>query len=160
MDSIDAGTLLLAHPVCVHFAVALTVVAVLLDAAGARSGNESWQRAAGLNLALGVAGLSLAVASGWFESRLPQAEQPFTAQAERLLQYHEYLGFGLLGLFACLLVWRLRAGGKPTPFLLTLAFLGLVGLTVQGYLGGEIVYRYGFRVKAVELLATAASAEP
>jgi uncharacterized membrane protein len=154
VDAIESGPLLAVHPVCVHFAVALTVVAVVLDAAaGARGGRRRWQAAARINLGLGVGALAAAVASGWFEARLPRAEQPLEAQAQRLLQYHEYLGFALLGFFGLLLIWRYAAGMRAPRALTVLAFLGLGGLAVEGYLGGELVYRYGLGVKAVEFLS-------
>lgn len=150
---IDAGLVLVAHPVFVHFAIALTIVAVLLDAVGRWRGSETWQRAGRLNLSLGVGGIALAVVSGWFENQLPRVQGPFEAQVHELLQYHEYLGFGLLGLFVFLLIWRWRMHGQVPVSFLALALLGVIGMAVQGYLGGEMVYRYGLRVKAIEVLS-------
>ena len=160
MRPIDLGLFLVAHPFLVHFAMALTMVAVLLDTAGAWQGNEVWQRAGRLNLLLGVGGIALAVASGWFESQLPRAQGPFEAQARTLLEYHEYLGFSLLGFFVFLLVWRWRMHGQVPVSFLILALLGVVGMTAQGYLGGELVYRHGVRVKAIEALSTGQAGNP
>jgi uncharacterized membrane protein len=149
---IDAGLVLVVHPIFVHFAIALTIVAVLLDAVGRWQGSETWQQAGQLNLSLGVGGVALAVVSGWFENQLPRAQGPFEAQARKWLEYHEYLGFGLLGLFICLLIWRWRIQGQVPVSFLVLALLGVIGMAAQGYLGGEMVYRYGVRVRAVEVL--------
>jgi uncharacterized membrane protein len=149
---IDSGLVLVIHPIFVHFAIAMTVVAVVLDAVGRWQDRVTWQQAGRLNLSLGVGGLALAVVSGWFENRLPRVPGPFAAQAGQLLAYHEYLGFGLLGLFAFLLIWRWRVQGQVPISFLVLALLGVIGLAAQGYLGGEIVYRYGVGVKAVEIL--------
>ena len=150
---IDSGLILVAHPIFVHFAIGLTLTAVLLDGVGMWQGNETWQRAGRLNLLLGVGGLALAVASGWFENQLPRVQGPFEAQAHELLEYHEYLGFSLLGLFVFLLIWRWRIQGQVPVAFFALALLGVIGMVVQGYLGGEVVYRYGVRVKAVEVLS-------
>ena len=37
--------------------------------------------------------------------------------------------------------------------------LGLIGLTIQGYWGGEMVYRYGAGVRAVQVLSEAAATQ-
>ncbi len=149
---IDSGLVLVTHPIFVHFAIALTITAVLLDALGMWQDREMWQQAGRLNLSLGVGGLALAVVSGWFENQLPRVEGPFEDRVRELLTYHEYLGFGLLGLFVFLLIWRWWIQGPIPISFLILALLGVMGIVAQGYLGGEIVYRYGVRVKAVEVL--------
>ncbi len=149
----DSGWILVVHPIFVHFAVALTLVALLLDMVGAWQRSENLHWAAKLNLSLGVGGMVLAVASGWLESRLPRSETPFSPQAQGLLEYHEYLGFGLLLFFVLLLVWRWQIRRKPSWVFWVLASLGMLGMVVQGYLGGELVYRYGVRVQAVEFLS-------
>ncbi len=150
---VDSALILVVHPIFVHFAIALTLAAVLLDGMDVWQGNETWQQAGRLNLLLGVGGLALAVLSGWFENQLPRVQGPFEAQVHELLEYHEYLGFGLLGFFVFLLIWRWRIQGQVSVVFLALAFLGVIGMAVQGYLGGEVVYRYGVGVKAVEALS-------
>ena len=156
---LDAGRMVLLHPVCVHFAVALVVFGVLLDCGGSLGGRRDWQQAGQIGFFVGVGAVGLAVLSGWIEQQLPQPNSVFDPQVTELLFYHEYGGYALLGFFIILLVARLQIRG-PLPLLyIILAGMGLIGLTIQGYWGGEMVYRYGAGVRAVQVLS-AAVAEP
>ncbi len=49
------------HPIFVHFAVALTLFGVGLDAFGLYAGRREWHAAARLSLICGVVGMGLAV---------------------------------------------------------------------------------------------------
>ncbi len=150
---LEAGTLLAFHPICVHFAIALTVFGLVLDWAGSRQRHVHWQQAGRLSFFAGVVAIGLAVLSGWIEQQLPRPTSAFDSQIQNILFYHEYLGYGLFGLFFVLAVARLRSQDRlPATFVL-LSALGLAGLIVQGYLGGEMVYRYGAGVRAVQILS-------
>jgi len=153
---IDAGLMVLLHPVCVHFAIALIVFGVLLDCSGSLGGRRDWQQAGKISFLAGVGAVGLAVLSGWIEQQLPQPSSVFDPQVKELLFYHEYGGYVLLGFFIILLVARLQIR-EQLPLLYTiLAGVGLIGLTIQGYWGGEMVYRYGAGVRAVQVLSDAA----
>ena len=60
------------------------------------------------------------------------------------------LGLIFYGLLAAITFWRLSlwqdGRGVSWVYLASLAFVSLV-MTVQGYLGGELVYRYGVEVE-------------
>ncbi len=153
---LDSGLIVLLHPVCVHFAIALVVFGVLLDCGGSLGGRRDWQQAGKIGFLAGVGAVGLAVLSGWIEQQLPQPGSVFDPQVGELLFYHEYGGYVLLGFFIVLLVARLQIR-EQLPFLyIILAGMGLIGLTIQGYWGGEMVYRYGAGVRAVQVLSGAA----
>ena len=100
-----------------------------------------------------MAALELAVVSGWVEQELPRPASVFDEQMQGVLFRHEYLGYGLGALFLVLAVIRLRILGRlPLGFVL-LAVLGAIGIVLQGYWGGELVYRYGAGVRAVQVLS-------
>lgn len=150
---LESGSILPLHPVCVHFAVALVVFGVLLDCAGSLTGNRAWQHAGRLGLFGGVGGVGSAVLSGWLERRLPQPDGAFDAQIRDLLWYHEYGGYLLFGFFLLLAAIRWQIKGRLPVLYMLLAFAGVCGLGVQGYWGGELVYRYGAGVRAVHVLS-------
>ena len=150
---IDAGLMVLLHPVCVHFAIALTVFGVLLDCGGSLGGQRDWQQAGKISFLVGVGTVGLAVLSGWIEQQLPQPSSVFDPQVKELLFYHEYGGYVLLGFFVILLVARLQIREQLPLLYIILAGMGLIGLTIQGYWGGEMVYRYGAGVRAVQVLS-------
>lgn len=157
MPPLDAGVLLTLHPIFVHFAIALTVFGLVLDCAGSLRRQASWQHTGRTSFFAGVAAMGLAVVSGWVELQLPRPASAFDAHIQEVLFYHEYLGYGLFGFFLTLAIARLQLRDRLPVLFLILSFVGLVGLTVQGYLGGELVYRYGAGVRAVHILSETAA---
>ncbi len=157
---LDAGLIVPLHPVCVHFAIALVVFGVLLDCGGSLAERQAWQHAGRLSFLVGVGAVGLAVLTGWLEQQLPQPSSYFDLEVEELLFYHEYGGYVLLGFFIILAVARLQIRGQLPRLYIILAGVGLIGLTVQGYWGGEMVYRYGAGVRAVQVLSEGAAESP
>ena len=151
---LEAGALLTFHPICVHFATALTIFGLVLDWAGSWRQQGQWQHAGRLSFFAGVVAMGLAVLSGWIEQELPRPASAFDAQIQDLLFYHEYLGYGLLGVFLVLAIARSRIRARLPAVFVILSVLGLAGLVVQGYLGGEMVYRYGAGVRAMQILSS------
>jgi uncharacterized membrane protein len=70
-------------------------------------------------------------------------------EARSFLRAHMALGPTFYGLLLAVAVWRAvlweRGAHVPVTYLGALAAVVLV-MTVQGYLGGELVYRYGAEV--------------
>lgn len=151
--NLEADTVLVFHPIAVHFAVALTCFALVLDWVGYCQKRGVWQSAGRLCFFAGVLVLGLAVSSGWVEQLLPRPPSAFDAQIGSLLFYHEYGGYGVLGFFVILAVIRLRLTGPPPVLLLVCMTVGVLGVLIQGYIGGELVYRYGAGVHAVQVLS-------
>ncbi len=157
---LDAGLMVLLHPVCVHFAVALIVFGVFLDCGGSLVERPDWQQAGQIGFFVGVGAVGLAVLSGWIEQQLPQPRSVFDPHVAELLFYHEYGGYALLGFFIVLLVARWQIRGRLPPLYIVLAGVGVIGLTIQGYWGGEMVYRYGAGVRAVQVLSETTDLRP
>jgi uncharacterized membrane protein len=152
-SSLEEGFLLVFHPIVVHFAIALTLFGFVVDWLGSLRGQIHIQQIGRACFLAGIVALGLAVISGWVEHTLPRPVSVFDEQMQRVFFWHEYLGYGLLALFLALAVVRLRIHARlPVAFVL-LGMLGLVGLVIQGYLGGELVYRYGAGVRAVQVLS-------
>ena len=71
-------------------------------------------------------------------------------EARSFLRAHMALGFIFYGLLVMTTLWRLSlwqtGAGVSWLYLAAVAVVSLV-MTVQGYLGGELVYRYGVEVE-------------
>mgnify|MGYP003394308612 CR=1 FL=1 len=150
---LESDLILVFHPIAVHFAIALTCVALVLDWVAYWRQRTEWQFAGRLCFFVGVLALGVTVASGWVEQLLPRPASAYDTQVEGLLFYHEYGGYGVLGFFVILAVIRLRLAEPPPVSLLVCATIGVLGVLVQGYIGAELVYRYGAGVRAVQVLS-------
>jgi len=137
----------------VHFAIALTFFGSVLDCVGSVRERPVWQQAGKICFFAGVVALGLAALSGWIEHELPRPASAFDMHAQPLLFYHEYGGYALVGLFLVLAVFRVGIDERLPLFFMLLSGVGLIGLLIQGYLGGELVYRYGAGVRAVQVLS-------
>ena len=135
------------HPIFVHFTIALTSASLIFGALGFFLGKASLTAAGGWTL-LGSALMTLATLSTGLTSatRAPVEE----GEARSFLRAHMALGFIFYGLLVAIFFWRIslwQSGqGVSWLYLAALAFVSLV-MTAQGYLGGELVYRYGVEVE-------------
>ncbi|MCA1602453.1 MAG: DUF2231 domain-containing protein [Acidobacteria bacterium] len=135
------------HPIFVHFTIALTSASLIFDALGFWFGKASLTAAGGWTI-VGSAVMTLITLSTGLTSasRAPVEE----GEARSFLRAHMALGLIFYGLLAAITFWRVsfwQSGSRVTW--LYLVALGLVSLvmTIQGYLGGELVYRYGVEVE-------------
>jgi uncharacterized membrane protein len=140
------------HPAIVHFAVALTLVALLLELLALHPKLRQLQ-AGGLALfVLAAASAVLAVVTGHAahdEAVVPRA-------ARRLLETHEEIGelamwwlLGVAALRVLLAVRRWYTAWRPWVFLLLAAVGGcLVGY--NGWLGGKVVFDHGVGTAPVQ----------
>ena len=135
------------HPIFVHFTIALTASSLVFDALGFFFNKASLTAAGGWTL-LGSALMTLVTLSTGLTSstRAPVEE----GEARSFLRAHMALGLIFYGLLVAMTLWRLslwQAGaGVSWLYLAAMAVVSLV-MTVQGYLGGELVYRYGVEVE-------------
>ena len=135
------------HPIFVHFTIALTASSLAFDALGFFTARASLT-AAGVWTLTGSALMSLMTISTGLTSatRAPLEE----GEARSFLRAHMALGLIFYGLLVAMTLWRLslwQAGvGVSWWYLAALGAVSLV-MTVQGYLGGELVYRYGVEVE-------------
>lgn len=145
------------HPVVVHFPIALFLTGFVLDVLGHLLKRETLQRVGAIVLVLGAVGALAAMLTGQFAEE--SVEERLSAAGERVLDTHEELGkltaYLLLGVAAVRLLlatgwlarWRWAVGAALAIYLIA-GVVGVGTLTVTGYYGGELVYRYGAGVQA------------
>ena len=135
------------HPIFVHFTIALTTASAVFDALGlffdaASLTTTGWWTLAG-SIVITLFTLSSGLTS---RMRLPMEE----GEARSFLRAHMALGPIFYGLLVAVGFWRISfwQAGQPVSWLY-LAAMGaaLLVMLVQGYLGGELVYRYGAEVE-------------
>jgi uncharacterized membrane protein len=135
------------HPIFVHFSIALTAASLAFDTIGAIAMAPSLATAAWWSLATSTIATVGTIATGIISRlRLPMEEGP----ARSYLRAHMALGPIFLGLLLAMTVWRatLRERATGVPWMYLAALGGVVGvMAVQGYLGGELVYRFGAEVR-------------
>ena len=135
------------HPIFVHFTIALTSASLAFDALGFFFDKQSLTAAGGWTL-VGSALMTLATLStGLTSSTHAPVEE---GEARSFLRAHMALGLIFYGLLVAIVFWRISLwqSGQSVSwvYLAALAVVALV-MTVQGYLGGELVYRYGVEVE-------------
>ena len=135
------------HPIFVHFTIALTASSLIFDALGFFFNKASLTAAGGWTL-VGAALMTLMTLSTGLTSstRAPVEE----GEARSFLRAHMALGLIFYGLLVAATLWRLSlwqdGAGVTWLYLAAMAVVSIV-MTVQGYLGGELVYRYGVEVE-------------
>jgi uncharacterized membrane protein len=134
------------HPISAHFTIALTASSFAFDAGALVFRVESLAAAGWWTLAASTVLTLLTLATGITSRlRLPMEE----GEARSVLRIHMALGPTFYGLLLATTIWRAAfwERGVQVP----IAYLGVLGAVVlvmsfQGYLGGELVYRYGAEV--------------
>jgi uncharacterized membrane protein len=134
------------HAIFAHFTIALTASSLAFDVGAVVFGVESLAAAGWWTLAAASVLTMLTLASGVTSRlRLPMEE----GEARSFLRAHMALGPTFYGLLLAVAGWRAvlweRGAHVPVTYLGALGAVVLV-MTVQGYLGGELVYRYGAEV--------------
>ena len=138
------------HPVLVHFAIALFVVAVVLDLGGLVLRKASLHAAAWYNMMIGIVFVAATIGAGMTAEVIARP----TVEAHETLDVHKLLAFSFAGLLTLLVIWRAALRGKfPTRGAALYAMLSLVGVGLvggAGYYGGEMVYKHGTGVRIVD----------
>src|SRR5688500_6773549 len=135
------------HPIFVHFTIALTSTSLVFDVLGFFLSKSSLSNAGGWTLMGSTVMTLMTVSTGLTSATRAPIEE---GEARSFLRAHMALGLIFYGLLVALTLWRLslwQAGAGVS--LWYLAAMGAVSLwmTAQGYLGGELVYRYGVEVE-------------
>lgn len=136
------------HPIFVHFTIALTTTSFLLDVTGRFLGARGLADAAWWSIVGAVLATVLTIVSG-VTSRLRIPVEEGT-EARAFLRLHMAIGPIVFGLIAMTAVWRGAAWENteaPSAWYLGWCVLVLLCTAAQGYLGGEMVYRFGMEVK-------------
>ena len=135
------------HPIFVHFTIALTSASLVFEALGFLLGKTSLTNAGGWTL-LGSAVMTLmTISTGLTSSTRAPVEE---GEARSFLRAHMALGLIFFGLLVAVTFWRMwlwqKGQGVSWLYLISLAAVSLI-MSLQGYLGGELVYRYGVEVE-------------
>ena len=132
------------HPLFVHFPSALFPTGLLLDILAWFFQEPALVKAAFYDIAVGSAGGLLAALTGFVDyfGMIPGSRK------HAVTTWHWLIQVSVLGIFLLSLVLRWPLLGVPqTPLpIVLLSAIGVLGLLVGSYLGGELVYRMGMRV--------------
>ncbi|HEX8138193.1 MAG TPA: DUF2231 domain-containing protein [Pyrinomonadaceae bacterium] len=135
------------HPIFVHFTIALTASSLIFDALGFFFNKASLTAAGGWTLVGSALMTLITLSTGLTSSTRALVEE---GEARSFLRAHMALGLIFYGLLVAVTLWRLSlwqdGAGVTWLYLAAMAVVSLV-MTVQGYLGGELVYRYGVEVE-------------
>lgn len=135
------------HPIFVHFTIALTASSLVFDALGFFISKASLTAAGGWTLVSAAVMTLMTISTGLTSSARAPVEE---GEARSFLRAHMALGLIFYGLLVAITFWRLSLWqAKASVSWLYLGAMGAVSLVmmVQGYLGGELVYRYGVEVE-------------
>lgn len=135
------------HPIFVHFTIALTTSSLAFDALGFFFSKASLTAAGGWTLVSAAVMTLMTISTGLTSSARAPVEE---GEARSFLRAHMALGLIFYGLLVAITFWRLSLwqNGHRVSWLYLAAMAGVsLVMTVQGYLGGELVYRYGVEVE-------------
>ncbi len=139
------------HPATVHFPIALLVASFVFDLVGIVAKDESFRRAGLYCLLLAAMGAGAAYWTGVLAE--PRAAQ--IPHIEDALSRHEQAGILTLVFTGGLVIGRLLLEGRPllrrvgNLVYLLAALVAVVNVLRTGYLGAELVQRYGAGVEPV-----------
>src|SRR5688500_14703887 len=135
------------HPILVHFSIALTAASFAFDLAAVVLEQPMLAIAGWWTLAASALATPLTVITGIVSRlRLPMEEGP----ARAYLRAHMALGPVFLGALLAMTAWRASLWERDAD--ISWMYLAAMGvticlMTVQGYLGGELVYRFAAEVR-------------
>ena len=126
------------HPLLVHFPVGLLISGVLLEICGKFQREETLTAAGRFNLRLGFWCALVAAVVGALGLTSLHVKQ------KTALGYHIFFACSTIVLFAAALrvqrFWNKKSG---TILYFVLLISGFLAVLATGYLGGELVYRFG-----------------
>ncbi|HKV80669.1 MAG TPA: DUF2231 domain-containing protein [Candidatus Sulfotelmatobacter sp.] len=135
------------HPMVVGFPLGLWVFALVCDIVAATGATGPWSTVAFYCVAGGIVGAVIAAVPGLIDYFSIDE-----AAMRRIAIFHLVANVSALIVFAINL-WS-RFALPPTSFVpLILSLVGVVGIGIGGWLGGEMVYVKGMAVDAVEKLS-------
>lgn len=135
------------HPMLVAFPIGLWVFALVCDIVAATGASGPWKTVALYSVAGGIVGAVLAAVPGLIDYF--SIDEP---AMRRIATFHLVVNVCALMVFAINL-WSSRALPTTSVAPLILSVIGVIGIGIGGWLGGEMVYVKGMAVEAVEELA-------
>jgi uncharacterized membrane protein len=135
------------HPMVVHFTIALFLFSVLMDILGLITKKSTFHVVSWYSLFTSGIAVIFTVMAGLIAESTANPSIP----AQGIIEIHEKFGFTVLTIIWVLTIWRIILKGKMPVKGLTLfmviSIIGVIAITIGGYLGGELVYTYGVAVK-------------
>src|ERR671939_1117657 len=135
------------HPMIIPFPIGLWVFSLIADVIYLWRGNPVWRDwIAFYALLAGIIGAALAAVFGiidWLSIK--------EREVKKVADWHARLNVIALLIFAASFYLRTMGGSRlisgsyTIPFVLSV--IGIILITISGYLGGELVFRYGVGVK-------------
>lgn len=135
------------HPMLIPFPMGLWVFSLVADLIYLWRGNPVWRNfIAFYSLLAGTIGAAVAAVPGFIDwLSLKQSE------VVKIANWHARLNVIALLIFAASFYLRTASGGNLVSHSytipVTLSFLGLILITISGWLGGEMVFRHGVAVE-------------
>lgn len=142
MEPVIAGHPL--HPAIVPVPVGVFPASYALDVLALITGSDELAEASYYNMLIGSLGALPAALTGFLDYRQMEQNDP----AHKTATTHGLLNGSLIGLYALNLLVRRKNKRSFLGFILSTIAMG--GLAVSGYLGGEIAYGRGWRVRSAE----------
>ncbi len=142
-----------AHPGLVTIPIGAWIGALVLDIAS-RIADDGGALARGAYWMIGVGVVGALVAA--IAGLLDLLAIPSGTPAQRVGITHMLLNLAVVALFVVSFIWRADRGAEiPTVgWLFVISGVALVLLSISGYLGGKLAYRYGVRVADEETQLT------
>lgn len=137
------------HPVVVHFVIAMVFFAFFCDIVGYFFHQRHLHEVSFWNLFVATAAIFVAILFGQFEAGLAT---PYQA-AQPALNLHTLIGWSLSAILALITGWRFVIRNRnplkvPSVYLGAATFLICV-VSLQVFLGTQLVWEYGLHVKPV-----------
>jgi len=134
------------HPMIVPFPIGLWVFSLIADGIYIWRGNPVWAHyIAFYTLLGGIIGAALAAVPGlidWLSIKDPKVV--------KMANWHARLNVIALLIFSASFYLRTTSGselvGGSYPFPVALSVLGVILISISGYLGGEMVFKHGVAV--------------
>ena len=135
------------HPMLIPFPIALWIFSFVADLIYLWRGNAIWRDwIAFYSLLAGIIGAAAAAVPGiidWLTIKEPEVK--------KIADWHARLNVIALLIFAASFYLRTTSGarliGSSYTVALLLSIVGLILITISGWLGGEMVYRHGVAVE-------------
>ncbi len=130
------------HPVLAHFPIALWTLAIGADLAGWQSGQQFWWPLGFGCQALGVVIAAIAMAAGLLDYAALARQHPAQDTAVR-----HFMAMSMAWvLFVFSLALRGGIYNPPSVWAVLAALLGWLTMAYGGWMGGQLVYRFGVGV--------------
>lgn len=132
------------HPAVIVLPAGLLPASYIFDVVAAVTNNDKMADAAFYNMLAGYMGATVALTTGF----LDYLQMPPDDPAKSMAKTHGLMNAGLAAMYTLNLAVRLKNRRSKLGFLIST--VGTTALMVSAFLGGEIAYGRGWRVRPVE----------